>query len=219
MVDSVHMSTGSTAEGASPAPLSSCGTHHCFPSCCFYGVRRCHLHAHLNSNQAKDKKSAAFTLKASTVLEGHRITNQDLVLAFSTGSALRLQAIKAFSRSKHALTDVKLPRITVTHTPHFLLIRPTETALTQEEGELHIALAAPDPVLCTLCCPSCHNAMLFHPVGQLLPFHILNHVLNIYRSFCPHLHYNFDAHHECKMSFTSPYAFGLLHLHKTVEHL
>lgn len=35
---------------ASPTPLSSCGTLHCFPSCCFYGVRTCHLHTHLNSN-------------------------------------------------------------------------------------------------------------------------------------------------------------------------
>lgn len=53
------------------------------------------------------------------------------------------------------------------------------------------------------CCPERRSTAHVHSAGPLLPYYILNHVFNIYRSFCPHLHYNFAAHHKCKMSFTS----------------
>lgn len=51
-----------------------------------------------------------------------------------------------------------------------------------------------------------HLTWMYYPQKPQRPwltYSMLNYVLNIYRSFSPHLHYNFAMCHKCKMSFSA----------------
>ena len=151
-----------------------------------------------------NKKSAAFTPKAFMV-------QKDLVLTFSAGWTSTLQERKTFNRGEHALTGVNLPRVRLSNMLHFLKsfwLSPQSPTLTLEEGKLCLALSPPTAARMMPRCLWCCSTARAHPAGLLPPYYILKHVFNVYRSFCPHLHYNFVAYHKCKMSFTSStYAF------------
>ena len=51
-----------------------------------------------------------------------------------------------------------------------------------------------------------HLTWIYYPEKPQRPwltYSMVNYVLNIYRSFSPHLNYNFAMYHKCKMDFSA----------------